>query len=368
MRQWHGTVEGLVMDFLAGDTYRGKKVFVTGHTGFKGAWLCEWLLALGADVTGFSLPDLPTEPSLFSQLGLASRMRELRGDVRDLPALEQAWQKAQPEFVFHLAAQPLVLASYRDPLATLQTNLLGTANLLEISRKWDALCGMVIVATDKCYENREWVYAYREIDGLGGRDVYSASKACVEVITAAWRQSFFAGHPVRIATARAGNVIGGGDWAENRIVPDAMRALACGEKLAVRNPHSQRPWQHVLEPLHGYLTLAAALRMDERDSLHSAFNFGPEPGANRTVEDLVREITRHWPGIWEAEENVQAPHEARMLQLAIEKARHMLDWKPRWNFATTVEKTVHWYRKANGDSARAGELTRDDIAAYCAQN
>lgn len=352
---------------LFSGVFSGKNVFVTGHTGFKGAWLCEWLLALGAEVTGFSLPDLPTEPSLFDGLDLASRVRDLRGDVRHFSALLGATQKARPDFVFHLAAQPLVLESYREPLETLQTNVLGTANLLEALRAWDSPCAAVMVTTDKCYDNREWVHAYRENDPLGGRDPYSASKACAEIVTSAWRQSFFEGHPVRVASARAGNVIGGGDWAANRIVPDAMRALARGAKIPIRNPRSHRPWQHVLEPLHGYLSLAAALSTSKDPALQSAFNFGPEPAASRTVEELVREIVRHWPGAWEAAEIPAAPHEARNLQLTIEKARQLLGWNPRWDFATTIEKTVQWYRQSDAGKIDAAELTRADIAAFCAQ-
>jgi len=351
------------MNFLAAHTYRGKRVFVTGHTGFKGAWLCEWLLALGADVTGYSLPDLPTQPSLFTSLGLQVRLRDLRGDVRDAVALQEACQKARPDFVFHMAAQPLVLASYRNPLETLQINALGTANLLEALRGLKALCAAVMVTTDKCYDSRESA-AYRETDALGGSDPYSVSKACAEMITAAWRQSFFAGHPVRIASARAGNVIGGGDWAADRILPDAMRALADGNKISVRNPRSQRPWQHVLEPLHGYLSLAAALAKSDDPALQSAFNFGPEPTASRTVGELVGEIVRHWPGAWDSAENPAAPHEARTLQLNAEKARQLLGWKPRWDFPTTVEKTVGWYRRVHADPDSALELTRADIAAY----
>ena len=244
--------------------YAGKRVLVTGHTGFKGSWLCEWLLGLGAKVTGYSLSP-PTQPALFEQLGLAGRLRHIIGDIRDLPGLSRALRKARPDFVFHLAAQPLVRDSYANPVETFAVNLMGTVHVLEALRSVRHPCAAVFITTDKCYENREWAYGYREDDPLGGSDPYSASKGAAELAISSYRRSFFGSHPVRIASARAGNVIGGGDWAVDRIVPDCMRALEKGKPIPVRNPKATRPWQHVLEPLSGYLWLGACLAGSAED-------------------------------------------------------------------------------------------------------
>jgi CDP-glucose 4,6-dehydratase len=368
--------------------YAGKRVLLTGHTGFKGAWLAEWLLALEAEVTGFALP-APTQPSLFGQLGLATRLRHIEGDVRDLAAVRAAVAVAHPDFVFHLAAQPLVRLSYEQPTETFATNVIGTANVLEAVRLAADPArpsAVVAVTTDKCYENREWVHSYREEDPMGGYDPYSASKGAAELVIASYRRSFFSAtsSPVRLASARAGNVIGGGDWALDRIVPDCIRALTRGEIIPVRNKIATRPWQHVLEPLSGYLWLGAALAQPAgshfkfpASSYATAFNFGPELASNRTVAELVQEVIKHFPGRWEDRSDPHALHEAKLLNLAIDKAHHLLGWAPVWPFAETIGETVAWYRGAlnlgapdqtlNSTTppfANPRELTQRQIAAY----
>jgi CDP-glucose 4,6-dehydratase len=305
---------------LFGSAYNGKRVLVTGHTGFKGAWLCEWLLGLGAEVTGLSLPP-PTEPSLFAELGLARRLRHIVGDIQDLELLRKTVKETKPDFVFHLAAQPLVRESYKRARETFSVNAMGTLNLLEALRDYARPCAAVFITTDKCYENREWFHGYRETDALGGCDPYSASKAAAEIIIGSYRHSFFKDHPVKIASARAGNVIGGGDWALDRIVPDCIRALQKKQPIPVRNRHATRPWQHVLEPLSGYLWLAANLAVpkllqSDRPKLTSAFNFGPDRDANRTVKELVEEVLHSWSGRWVDKTDPKAPHEAGLLQLS----------------------------------------------------
>ena len=348
-------------------TYSGKRVLLTGHTGFKGAWMSEWLLALGADLAGFSL-EPPTTPSLFDQLGLASRMRHQIGDVRDAAAVREAVASIAPDFVFHMAAQPLVRASYSIPVETWDTNVIGTAHLLDAVRLYALIagkpCAVVVVTTDKCYENQEQGRAFREEDRLGGHDPYSASKAAAELVVESFRKSFFSRQdsPVALASARAGNVIGGGDWALDRIVPDAMRSLARGEAIPVRNPRAVRPFQHVLDPLGGYLRLGAALVSDPR--ARSAFNFGPQEDSHRSVEQLVTEILRHWPGEWKDGSEPGAVHEAHLLHLAIDKARDLLCWRPIWNFARGIRETVDWYRCAASGNADIPAMTRGQIAAY----
>jgi CDP-glucose 4,6-dehydratase len=356
-----------------GGVFRDRRVVVTGHTGFKGAWLCEWLLSLGARVTGIALPP-NTEPSLFQQLGLASRLDHRVQDIRQAGQTAAIIREVRPDFLFHLAAQPLVRLSYEQPVETWDTNVLGTIHILEALRLVDHPCAAVFITTDKCYENREWLYAYREVDHLGGHDPYSSSKAAAEIAIAAWRRSFFQKSPVSIATARAGNVIGGGDWAHDRIVPDCMRALARGETIPVRNKTATRPWQHVLEPLSGYLWLAALLAdpglagspSPDPGLFRDAFNFGPRLEANRTVAELVAEILKHQQGKWEDRSNPHAPHEASLLNLSIEKAFHLLDWRPVWDFAESIQQTVSWYRGAAQSAAAAPGLTSSQIAAYVA--
>jgi CDP-glucose 4,6-dehydratase len=356
--------------------YAGKRVLVTGHTGFKGAWLCEWLLALGAEVHGWALP--PQAPSLFESLDLAGRIDHCIGDILDLAALNARMREVRPHFIFHLAAQSLVRVSYREPLLTFSTNVLGTAKLLEAARALDFPCTVVVITTDKCYENDGRPRSFRESDPLGGHDPYSASKAAAELVVAAYRDSFFRENShVALASARAGNVIGGGDWAEDRIVPDCMRALSTGRSIPVRNPDFTRPWQHVLEPLGGYLVLGARLeearnkKSAEQISRYAqAFNFGPEPDANRSVRDLVEEILHRWPGKWERTSRENHLKEAPLLGLAIDKAKETLDWRPRWNFTETVEQTVAWYREyfaraQKSDPPSMIDFTQGQIQSYC---
>lgn len=356
------------------NAYQGKRVLVTGHTGFKGAWLCEWLLALGAEVTGFALPPA-TSPALFDQLGLAERLRHQLGDVRDLAAVRQLVQVVKPQFVFHLAAQPLVRLSYEQPVETYSTNVMGTVNVLEAIRLARCACAMVIVTSDKCYENQEWVHGYREDDHLGGHDPYSSSKAAVEIVAAAYRSSYFSApdSPVRVATARAGNVIGGGDWALDRIVPDCIRALQRSEAIPVRNKVATRPWQHVLEPLSGYLRLGECLQafsltdpavLVKLNEYTSGFNFGPSLASNRSVADLVKEILRHWPGSWVDRSDPHAVHEATRLNLATDKAFHCLHWRPIWTFEETVARTVQWYRNSQNAVMSCRSLTSEQIEDY----
>ena len=342
--------------------FSGRTVLVTGHTGFKGSWLSEWLLLLGARVVGFSLPP-PTQPSLFEDLALASRLQHIVGDICDLATVTGVVRDAAPDFVFHLAAQPLVRLSYREPVQTYAVNVLGTAHVLEAIRDLARPCVAVGVTTDKCYENREWLYAYREEDPLGGYDPYSSSKAAAELVIAAYRRSFFQQAGIQLASARAGNVIGGGDWAVDRIVPDCIRALDRGEPIAVRNPYATRPWQHVLEPLGGYLALAAAVaESDNPAQFTTAFNFGPDLDSNRDVRTLVTEILKHRTGTWRDDSDPGAHHEAQRLNLAVDKACHLLGWRPLWGFERTIAETVRWYVEA--PKGHAAALTRAQINAY----
>jgi len=356
---------------MFGGIYQGKKILVTGHTGFKGSWLCEWLLQLGARVSGFSQPP-PTQPSLFDALSLSTRLHDRRGEITDAPAVAEWIAQEQPDILFHLAAQPLVRASYQVPLATFATNVLGTVTVLEAVRLSGRPCAVVVVTTDKCYHNREWVHAYREEDRLGGHDPYSASKACAELAVASYQKSFTASHGLNVCTARAGNVIGGGDWAADRIVPDTMRALARGESIAVRNPAQTRPWQHVLEPLGGYLWLGALLTepallgQPDPKLFQAPFNFGPHFEANRPVRDVVEEILKHWHGAWHHIPQANAPHEAGLLNLTIDKARHRLGWQPVWSFAQAIAATTLWYRQVHEGSASAHDLTARQIREYMA--
>jgi CDP-glucose 4,6-dehydratase len=356
-------------------TYAGLRVLVTGHTGFKGSWLCEWLLQLGAEVHGLALePD--TDPSLFRQLGLAQRLNHMVADIRDPEAVATAFAAARPRVVFHLAAQPLVRRSYQQPQETFATNVMGTANVLEAIRTSDHPCAAIIVTSDKCYENLETGRDYREDEALGGHDCYSASKAAAEIVTSSYRRSFFLDHADKsVASARAGNVIGGGDWAEDRILPDCIRHLLKNEPVPVRNPRATRPWQHVLEPLSGYLQLGEHLldgslhaQVESRGASASAFNFGPGPGSDRSVQELVEEVLKSWDGTWENNTDPSAPHEANRLSLDTSKAAKVLGWMPRWDFARTVRETVDWYSASAGftSAAQFQEITRRQIAAYSA--
>jgi CDP-glucose 4,6-dehydratase len=346
--------------------YLGKRVLVTGHTGFKGSWLCEWLISLGAEVAGYALDPQPHE-LLYGQLGLAGRLQhDHRGDLADRAALAGVVADFAPEIVFHLAAQPLVRLSYDIPVETFATNVMGTAHLLDAVRLAGHPCTVVAVTTDKCYENREWLHAYREEDPMGGHDPYSASKGAAELVISSYRRSYFPPDgPVKLASARAGNVIGGGDWALDRIVPDCFRALRRGETIPVRNKIATRPWQHVLEPLSGYLWLAAALTNGLRPfpDLASAFNFGPNLTSNRTVAELVAELLKHAGGEWTDASDPNARHEASKLNLAIDKAFHLLEWKPVWSFEETIAQTAAWYlAEAAGKDPAA--VTRAQISQY----
>ncbi|QNJ16005.1 CDP-glucose 4/6-dehydratase [Synechococcus sp. A18-40] len=353
--------------------WAGKRVLLTGHTGFKGSWLSLWLLSLGAEVWGYSLPP-EQHRSLFKDLALekdSGRLTHLFGDIRDLQALQEFVQQAQPEVVLHLAAQPLVRRSYSDPLGTWSTNVQGSLHLLEALKPLQHHCAVVMVTTDKVYDNREWDYGYREDDRLGGHDPYSASKAAAELAIASWRASFCGYGPnqncyLAVSTARAGNVIGGGDWAVDRIVPDAMRSLAAANPIRVRSPLATRPWQHVLEPLGGYLLLAQRLATVDSGVGHSyasAFNFGPALEANRSVKELVEAALHHWSGQWQDCSDPKAPHEASRLHLQIDKAHHQLNWRPRWDFPTTVARTVAWYRAVH-EGACALDCCLADLDAY----
>jgi CDP-glucose 4,6-dehydratase len=325
--------------------FKGRKVLVTGHTGFKGSWLSLWLTDLGADVVGYAL-DPPSDPSAFESMRLADRVTDIRGDVRDAEAFGRAFAEHQPEIVFHLAAQPLVRAGYAEPHVTFETNVMGTVNLLEAVRTTASVAAVVNVTSDKCYENQEWVYAYRENDPMGGYDPYSASKGCSELVTAAYRRSYFsAPGSARLASARAGNVIGGGDWAADRLVPDCVRALSSGGSVLVRNPAAVRPWQHVLEPLSGYLWLAARL-FDDDEGMSGGWNFGPDALGVITAGSLVEEFVRMWgDGSWHAPEaEAGQPHEAGTLKLDATKAADLLEWHPVWGLDRAVAATAEWYR------------------------
>lgn len=354
---------------MFGSVFKNATVLVTGHTGFKGSWLTQWLVRFGANVHGYALDPQPHE-RLFDLLNLGTRIAsDTRGDVANRQLLIETIQRVRPEFVFHLAAQPLVLLSFDIPVETFATNVMGTVHLLDAIRVANHPCTCVIVTTDKCYENREWLHAYREDDAMGGYDPYSASKGCAELVTSAYRRSFLSDtSQFRIASARAGNVIGGGDWAKDRIIPDVFKALNAGEIIPIRNKLATRPWQHVLEPISGYLWLAANLhnaaiaRFPAKD-LASGFNFGPALDSNRTVAQVVEEVLKHVPGKWVDGSDPNAPHEASKLNLATDKAFHMLGWSPTWDFETTIAKTVAWYTDPRWEHS-AEELTLEQIASY----
>lgn len=328
---------GLTRGFWA-----GRSVLITGHTGFKGGWLSTWLSAMGAKVFGYSLPP-PTNPSFFSETDLAKNIfKSTMGDIRDLPALRDAVINASPSIVFHLAAQPLVRESYEDPVTTYATNLMGTVNLLEVLRACDCVRAVVIVTTDKCYENKEWPWPYRESDRLGGYDPYSSSKACTELATAAFRSSFYSQREIGVATVRAGNVIGGGDWAVDRLLPDFFRAYECGKKMEIRSPNAIRPWQHVLEPLAGYIKLAEKL-VTHRLLTEGAWNFGPRDSDTKTVSWVLGQLCKRLPEVeWIATET-NNNFESSILKLDSSKARSELEWTPRWTLDESIDLTVDWY-------------------------
>lgn len=346
--------------------WHGSSVFLTGHTGFKGAWLAHLLQKHGANVTGYALAP-PTTPSAYELLSLTQRLAgEHIADIRDLDTLTNAMSNARPKVVFHLAAQPLVRLSYDQPCETLASNISGTAHVLEAARHVDSAAAIVIVTTDKCYENVGWTFPYRENDRLGGADPYSASKAAAEIVTASYRQSFFSGSDsANVATARAGNVIGGGDWADDRIIPDCIRAFNAGDPVVLRNPAAIRPWQHVLDPLFGYVRLAEELAGPHGPTRADSWNFGPEPGGEATVETVARAIAQLWGQ--DAKINMGKPDPARaesaILRLDITKARVQLGWQPVWTFERSLEATVEWYRcwRDKGDLI---SLTNHQIEDY----
>ncbi len=364
-----GSLAVLSHSLMFNNFYRGRKVLVTGHTGFKGSWLCQWLLKLGAEVQGYALAP-PTSPSLFEQLGLSTQLADTRADMRDRDQLTTVIGDFNPEILFHLAAQPLVRYSYENPIETYETNVMGSIYVLEALRILNRPCVAVMVTTDKCYENREWVFGYREVDPMGGADPYSSSKGMAELAIAAYRRSYFGNGQIRVASVRAGNVIGGGDWALDRIVPDCVRALQKHEPIVVRNPAATRPWQHVLDPLHGYMLLAQQMyevpaKSHRLAQLCSGFNFGPESSSNRTVRELVEQILKSMPGRWIDQSNAASVHEAHLLQLCIDKAQSLLQWQPCWDFRCSVDTTAIWYQGCV-DKRQTKSITLEQIEKYSA--
>jgi CDP-glucose 4,6-dehydratase len=347
---------------MTADFWSGKRVFITGHTGFKGGWLALWLESLGAKVAGYSL-SAPTEPSLCELAAVENSIASTRNDIRNAESLRESVQRFEPAIVLHLAAQALVRPSYEDPVGTYSSNVMGTVNVLESVRQCPAVRAVVIVTSDKCYENRERAEGYREDEAMGGYDPYSSSKGCAELVTAAYRNSFFnpsdyARHKVGLASGRAGNVIGGGDWARDRLIPDMIRAMSAGDPVKIRNPNAVRPWQHVLEPLAGYLLLARRL-YEEGPKLSGGWNFGPLDGDTRKVRDIVERVTDQWGegARWEADPG-EHPHEARFLKLDCSRAHALLGWRPRLDTNTALAWTVDWYK-----AWRAGK----DVRALCLQ-
>ena len=355
------------MNRLFNGFYRDKRVLITGHTGFKGSWLCLLLHKLGADVYGYAL-EPPTHPSLFMEAHIDELITSYIGDIRDYEKLFGVMEKVQPEIVIHMAAQPLVRESYKLPIETYSTNVMGTVHLLEASRHTKSVKAIINVTTDKCYENREWHWGYRENEPMGGDDPYSNSKGCSELVTSAYRSSYFNPkeydtHGVTLASARAGNVIGGGDWADDRLIPDFIRAISRGEKVRIRSPYAIRPWHHILEPLNGYLTLAAKL-YTEGANYSQAWNFGPDDKDARNVEWIINTICTLWGkgASYEVDTNPQ-PHEANYLKLDCSKAKAGLDWVPKWNIETTLKSIVDWNKSWNpGENAR--KLCEKQIENY----
>lgn len=369
MGQRQGAVEALAM---TPSFWRGKRVFLTGHTGFKGSWLSLWLQQLGAQVTGYALPP-PSKPSLFEIAQVGDGMSSILGDIRDSAALQQAMRAAQPEIVIHMAAQALVRYSYANPVETYATNVMGLVNFFEAVRNTPGVKAVVNVTSDKCYENKEWAWGYRENEAFGGYDPYSNSKACAELVTAGYRSSFFnpeqyATHGVALASGRAGNVIGGGDWAEDRLIPDMVRAIAAGQAVNIRSPHAIRPWQHVLEPLSGYLTLAEHL-YQHGAGYAEGFNFGPHDTDARPVEWIIARLCASWGdgASWQLDPaHASAPHEAHYLKLDCSKARARLQWQPRWQLDRTIDMIVAWHRAhaANPGDGAMRALTLAQIDTY----
>lgn len=351
-----------------GDIFRGKRVLVTGHTGFKGSWLSLWLHDLGAQVTGFALPP-DTAPSHFDLVGLRDLITHVEGDIRDPHHVNKTFQTVKPEIVFHLAAQALVRDSYDDPKKTFDTNIGGTVNILEAVRLSSSVKAALVITSDKCYENKEWVWGYRENDPMGGHDPYSASKGGAEIVCSAYRRSFFdkagRGPHIGFATVRAGNVIGGGDWAKDRIIPDCIRALSENKPIVIRNPKATRPWQHVLEPLSGYLFLARKL-LDDTDKFSGAWNFGPADIEHIKVEELAKRFVAVWGkgAIERNEPNEPAPHEANLLRLSIDKAAYELGWSPILSGSTAIDWTVNWYKRWDMDEKDMRGFSLEQIREY----
>ena len=348
-------------------TWQGRRVFLTGHTGFKGSWLALWLARLGAQIRGYAL-DPCTEPNLVNLASVGNIVEDVRGDVRDYAKLEASMAEFAPEVVFHLAAQPIVRRSYVDPVGTYGTNVMGTVHLMEAIRKTPSVRAVVCVTTDKCYQNQEWIWPYRETDPLGGHDPYASSKACAEIVSAAYRSSFFPierlhEHRVALATARAGNVIGGGDWSEDRLVPDLIRGFRSGQPVLIRRPNAIRPWQHVLDPLHGYLMLAQEL-LAQPARFASAYNFGPSDEDVWPVERIATKLVRMWgDGASWVRDSVPSVHEDQVLRLDASKARVELGWQPRLKIEAALEWTMGWYRAWN-QGANMAEFTRTQIIEY----
>jgi CDP-glucose 4,6-dehydratase len=349
---------------MFGDIYRQKKVFVTGHTGFKGSWLVLWLVHLGANVVGYSLKP-STQPNHFDVIAL--NLESILDDIRHTRRVCQSIESFRPDIVFHLAAQSLVRKSYRDPVETFETNVIGTVNIFEACRKIDSVRAIVNITSDKCYENQEWIWGYRESDPLGGHDPYSASKGCAELVTASYRESYFPlneyrkTHQTLVVSVRAGNVVGGGDWGEDRLVPDIMRAASQNKKAIIRNPEATRPWQHVLEPLAGYLLLGQRL-LEGKKEFSGAWNFGPDDDGHKNVLSVVEELKIHWDSIdFKIVSDQKHPHEARLLKLDCSKARAELGWRPVWNSSTTFAKAARWYREFYGSCM---VLSHQDLADY----
>lgn len=351
---------------MFGDIFKGKKVIITGNTGFKGSWLTVWLLKLGAKVYGIS-KDIPTDPSLFVELNLREKIDYSESDVRSLKDIDDIIGDVKPDFLFHLAAQPIVSLSYKDPIETLTSNIIGTANVLEGLRKSNHKCAAVIITSDKCYDNVEWVWGYRETDGLGGKDIYSGSKGAAELIIKSYYHSFLKSSNIRIASARAGNVIGGGDWAVDRIVPDCMRAWSNGKTVDIRSPYATRPWQHVLEPLSGYLTLAHKLAEDNRVNGES-YNFGPKAESNYNVKKLIEDMSEFW-GFEDKTTSYRITtnsvfSEAGLLKLNCDKALHHLEWSPTLEYPKMIEYVSLWYYRYYQKDKDLYEFTLKQIDGY----
>lgn len=344
--------------------WKNKKVLVTGHTGFKGSWLSEWLLQMGAKVSGYSLAP-ETQPNLFGILELEKRTQSKIGDIRNYSAFASAVAEFEPEIVFHLAAQALVRRSYNDPIETYSTNVMGTVNTLEIIRKTESVRTAVVVTSDKCYENLEQNRAFAETDAMGGHDPYSNSKGCAELVVSAYRNSYFSDGRVKLASARAGNVIGGGDWSEDRLIPDMVRAFQGQRAVQIRNPNSVRPWQHVLDPVSGYLSLAQALASENGEKFTSGWNFGPDEEDAKTVREVVTQAAEIWGSTarWQSDSSTH-PHEARFLRLNSSKSRENLEWKPTWGLQRSLKETVEWYRLYYTSPDQSAERTRAQIQSF----